>query len=160
MPIPKLHSEKAHKNSTHTHIFQHFFSVRNGLKPQIKFFVFLWGNAISAIKQINETTNIITWLFREADNRRKRGRYMKRWRGNALPAHDLIVWILRSKTSTLAKWVISPANLNIFIFYLSLRFQLYLIKDPQKNRSDINSCCNLSSSSSVVATESLKLRSL
>lgn len=33
-----------------------------------------------------------------------------------IPAQDLIVWILRSKTSTLNKWVISPANLNIFIF--------------------------------------------
>jgi hypothetical protein len=27
-----------------------------------------------------------------------------------------MVWILRSKTRTLAKWVMSPANLNIFIF--------------------------------------------
>lgn len=33
-----------------------------------------------------------------------------------IPAQDLMVWILRSKTRTLAKWVMSPANLNIFIF--------------------------------------------
>lgn len=34
-----------------------------------------------------------------------------------VPAQDLMVWILRSKTRTLAKWVMSPANLNIFIFF-------------------------------------------
>lgn len=33
-----------------------------------------------------------------------------------IPAQDLIVWILRSRTRTLAKWVMSPASLNIFIF--------------------------------------------
>lgn len=27
-----------------------------------------------------------------------------------------MVWILRSKTRTLAKWVMSPANLKMFIF--------------------------------------------
>lgn len=36
-----------------------------------------------------------------------------------VPAQDLMVWILRSKTRTLAKWVMSPANLNIFIFFFS-----------------------------------------
>lgn len=35
---------------------------------------------------------------------------------NGVPAQDLMVWILRSKTRTLARWVISPANLKIFIF--------------------------------------------
>ena len=43
------------------------------------------------------------------------------------PAQDLMVWILRSKTMTLAKWVMSPANLNkfIFLFSLSLSFSLF-----------------------------------
>jgi hypothetical protein len=32
-----------------------------------------------------------------------------------LPAHDLMVWILRSSTTTLTRWVMSPANRNRFI---------------------------------------------
>ena len=32
-----------------------------------------------------------------------------------VPAHDLMVWILRSSTTTLRRWVMSPASRNTFI---------------------------------------------
>ena len=39
-------------------------------------------------------------------------------KGRYRPAQDLMVWILRRRTRTLAKWVMSPANLKIFIFLI------------------------------------------
>jgi hypothetical protein len=47
----------------------------------------------------------------------------------AAPAQDLMVWILRSSTTTLRRWVMSPARRNRFIFdnpfsFLSLPLRL------------------------------------
>src|SRR6185437_1168542 len=36
-------------------------------------------------------------------------------RSSVLPAQDLMVWILRSSTTTLRRWVMSPASRNTFI---------------------------------------------
>lgn len=49
-----------------------------------------------------------------------------------VPAQDLMVWILRSKTRMLARWVMSPANLNMFILS---DLDLLLLEDNSNRRS-------------------------
>lgn len=46
-----------------------------------------------------------------------------------VPEQDLMVWILRSKTRTLAKWVMSPANLKMFIFVELEKMETKLCED-------------------------------
>jgi len=54
--------------------------------------------------------------LRGLKRRKREGECWDGREGGYRPAQDLMVWILRRRTRTLAKWVMSPANLKIFMF--------------------------------------------